>query len=61
MIDICFVDYDNRTIARIDVPKGFEPVYYADRIAYLRDISEARPASASEIKNLHRNHFRMQQ
>jgi ATP-dependent DNA helicase RecG len=59
-VEVTFIEMDSGTIARIDVPKGNEPVYYTYGTPYLRDLSDSRPASANEVKDLHMQYFKQQ-
>jgi hypothetical protein len=56
-VSVSFVDRKGKIVARIDVPKGPEPVYYVGGIPYLRDITSSRAAKALEVKHLHLLYF----
>lgn len=46
-----------RTIVRIDVPKGNEPIYFADYRPYIRDLSSTRKLNPLEVKHIYHKHF----
>jgi len=52
-VKISFVEIESKTVVRIDVPKGDEPVYYADHRPYTRDLSTTRKLEPSELRALH--------
>lgn len=52
-VKVTFVDVDSKIVARIDVPKGEEPIYYVDYKAYTRDLSITRKLEPIEIKNIY--------
>lgn len=52
-----FIEGNGKTVVRISVPKGTEPVYYSNRIAYVRNLSTAVPATADQMKELFRQYF----
>jgi ATP-dependent DNA helicase RecG len=56
-VQVCFLEKEGYVVALVVVPKGSEPVYYADSIPYVRDLSTSRRATASEVKELHRQFF----
>lgn len=57
-VKVLFIeDESGKTVIRIDVPKGKEPVYYADYRPYTRSLSDTRKLDPSEVRNLHRQHF----
>jgi hypothetical protein len=52
-----FIERNEKTICVVNVPKGTEPAYFVDGIPYLRDLSESRRATATEVKEAHLAHF----
>jgi Putative DNA-binding domain len=52
VVRVDFELYDGKWVARIDVPKGSQPVYFADNVPYVRHISSARPATPQEVTEL---------
>lgn len=50
-----------KTVVRIDVPKGTEPVYYADYRPYIRYLSQTRKMEPSEVKETYENYFRVKE
>ena len=43
---------DGKVVLVLHVPKGNQPVYYVDRIPYIRNLTESRPAEPDEVVNL---------
>jgi hypothetical protein len=56
-VKVEFLEKDSKIIARVDVPKGSEPVYYVEGRAFLRDLASSRRAKSSEVKELYQKHF----
>jgi hypothetical protein len=52
-----FFEKDSKIIARIDVPKGSEPVYSVEGRPFLRDLASSRRAKPAEVKELYQKHF----
>ncbi len=52
-VSIEFFKKDDKTVAKIIVPKGFKPIYFVGGIPYLRDLSSSRKAEPSEVEELH--------
>lgn len=51
-VKISFLMVKSKTVVRIDVPKGDEPVYYVDHKPYTRDLSTTRKLEPSEVQAL---------
>ncbi len=49
-----FIEVDNKSVAKISVPKGPEPVYYVNNIPYMRNLTASEPATPDQVKELHR-------
>jgi len=47
----------NKTIVQIRVPKGPEPLYFLKNIPYIRRLTSSKPATPSDVKNLHLQYF----
>ena len=43
---------ENTIVARINVPKGTEPVYYSNSIPYIRNLTSSEPATPDQVKEL---------
>ena len=56
-VKVLFIETENGTVIRIDVPKGEDPVYYVDYRPYTRDLSTTRKLEPSEVENLYRQYF----
>jgi len=56
-VKVLFIDTESGTVLRIDVPKGEEPVYFADYKPYVRDLSKTRKLEPSEVNNLYNRSF----
>jgi hypothetical protein len=52
VVRVGFETYDGKWVARIEVPKGSQPVYFANDTPYVRHISSARPATPQEVTEL---------
>ncbi len=57
-VKVTFIGIGSKTVVRIDVPKGEEPVYYQDFRAYTRDQSITRKLEPHEIEQLYRLYTR---
>lgn len=42
---------EGKSVCRIAVPKGTEPVYYVNNVPYVRHLTESRPAEPHEVEN----------
>ena len=47
-----FVQEAGRTVLMLTIPKGSQPVYYANGVPYLRHITSSRPAEPHEVIEL---------
>jgi len=56
-VRVSFIEIESRTVVRIDVPKGEEPVYYVDYRPWIRDLSTTRKLEPSELKSLYQQYF----
>lgn len=56
MVRVIFEKIRRKTIARIHVPKGPEPIYYSHDVPYLRHGRSSRPAHPSEVIGLVQHH-----
>jgi len=56
-VSVEFVKRDAGTICVVSVPRGNEPIYFVYGVPYLRDLSESRRATATEVKEVHRRFF----
>jgi hypothetical protein len=56
-VAVDFIDYENKILIRISVPKGVEPVYYSSDIPYIRAITTSERATPDQAKELHRVYF----
>jgi len=52
-----FIKVDDKVVAKINVPKGAEPIYYSNNIPYIRNLSSSGPATPDQVKELHRQYF----
>jgi Putative DNA-binding domain len=52
VVRVDFEMYESKLVARIEVPKGSQAVYFANDIPYIRHISSARPATPQEVTEL---------
>lgn len=52
-VSVTFIEFNGMLVAKIDVPKGEEPIYYVDYRAWTRDLSVTRKLEPTEIKNLY--------
>lgn len=52
-----FIDCNNEVVAKINIPKGTEPVYYSNNIPYIRNLTTSEPATADQMKELHRKYL----
>ncbi len=50
-----------KTVVRIDIPKGIEPVYYADYRPYIRYLSQTKKMEPSEVKEIYESYFRVKE
>jgi hypothetical protein len=46
---------DDKVVLVLWIPKGSQPVYYSNKIPYVRHITEARPAEPHEVAELVKN------
>jgi len=56
-VRVDFVEGEGKLFSRITVPKGREPAYYSNNIAYYRNITTSDQATWDIIKELHRKYF----
>ena len=50
---IHFLHYDNKVVILMEIEKGAERVYYYNKIPYIRDNDESRPAEPEEVDKLY--------
>ncbi|MCJ7444852.1 MAG: ATP-binding protein [Methanotrichaceae archaeon] len=48
---------ENIIIAKLNIPKGIEPVYYSNNRPYVRNLTSSTPATPEQVKELHRKYF----
>jgi len=51
-VSVSFVPHRDKTVVRIFVPKGADPVYYVRNVPYLRHLDKSRPADPHEVEGL---------
>ncbi|MDD5178507.1 MAG: ATP-binding protein [Candidatus Nanoarchaeia archaeon] len=56
-ISVWFIEYDNKQVVKIFIPKGRYPVYYSNHVPYLRMLTTSRPASAQQVEELFESYF----
>lgn len=56
-VDPTYIDYNGKFILRIDVPKGIEPIYPSNKIAYVRILTCSDLATPDQIKTFHLEYF----
>lgn len=52
-----FAVENGKVVLVLLVPKGSQPVYYSNKIPYVRHITESRPADPHEVVELVKNHL----
>jgi len=57
-VRVHFIDIEGVVVARINIPKGEEPIYYVDYRPYIRDLSITRKLEPSEVKNIYYQNYR---
>jgi len=56
-INVEFWEFESKTFAVIEVPKGSEPVYFVNGSPYIRVLTSSRKATTSQVKELYRRYF----
>jgi len=51
------IEIDKKLVAKIDVPKGSEPVYYCSNTPYIRNLTLSEPATPDQVRELHKKYL----
>jgi len=56
-VTVDFINYEDKVIVKINVPKGFEPIYCVNNVPYIRNLTTSDRPTPDKLKEAHREYF----